>query len=41
MLKCNDTGSLDELRPPEPEADAATDAATEAELEPSKEASNA
>jgi probable phosphomutase (TIGR03848 family) len=32
MLKCNDTGSLDELLPPEPKADAA-DAVQEAERE--------
>ena len=40
MLKCNDTGTLDELAPPkpEPEADASDDVASK---EASKEASNA
>jgi probable phosphoglycerate mutase len=43
MLKCNDTGTLDELRPPEPkaESDADAEAANEANNEPSKEPSNA
>ena len=46
MLKCNDTGSLEELRPPEPRADAeasedAEGLSTEPSKEPSKEVSNA
>jgi probable phosphomutase (TIGR03848 family) len=49
MLKCNDTGTLDELRPPEPTEDASQqasqeashEASQEASKEPSKEASNA
>ena len=39
MLKCNDTGTLDELRPPEPKPE--PDADTEASGETSKEPSNA
>jgi probable phosphoglycerate mutase len=43
MLKCNDTGTLDELRPPEPKAESDADAETanEANNEPSKDPSNA
>jgi probable phosphoglycerate mutase len=43
MLKCNDTGTLDELRPPEPKpaSDADADTANESSTESSKEPSNA
>jgi probable phosphoglycerate mutase len=44
MLKCNDTGTLDELRPPEPRSESDADeseANPEATDEPSKEPSNA
>jgi probable phosphoglycerate mutase len=40
MLKCNDTGTLDELRPPKPDADAEAEGAGE-DTETSKEPSNA
>jgi probable phosphoglycerate mutase len=39
MLKCNDTGTLDELRPPEPAEEASQDAGNEASQEASEEAS--
>jgi hypothetical protein len=39
MLKCNDTGTLDELRPPEPAEEASQDASNEVSKEVSNEAS--